>query len=99
MDATLPARTSILEHPEARGLLGQATLTAAAVRGCEGRLTDFLGRYLPLFYRREQRENATTVVEGLLSGLGRKTCELIAREHAVHRKPIQPFVGPRPWEH
>src|SRR5437764_9958219 len=98
MDTTVPARTSILEHPEARALLGRATLTATAVRGCEGRLTRFLGRYLPLFYRREQRENATTVVQGLLSGLGRKTCEPIAREHGVHRKPIQSFVGSSPWD-
>ena len=83
---------SILGHPEARALLGDATLTADAVEGCRGRLGGFLGRYLPLFYRREQRENATVVVEGLLSGLGRKTCEPIAREHGVHRKPIQSLV-------
>src|SRR3954467_10672679 len=93
MDATQSARTSILEHAEARVLLEQATLTADAVRGCAGRLTDFLGRYLPVFGRREQRANATTVIGGLLSGLPRKTCEPIAREHGVHRKPVQSFVG------
>src|SRR4051794_8429118 len=98
MDATLPARTPILDHPKAQALLEQATLTPAAVRGCEGRLSGFLGRYLPLFGRREQRDNATTVVEGLLSGLERKTCEPIAREHGVQRKPIQSFVGSSPWD-
>src|SRR4051812_23969028 len=98
MDATLPARTPILDHPKAQALLEQATLTPAAVRGCEGRLSGFLGRYLPLFGRLEQRDNATTVVEGLLSGLERKTCEPIAREHGVQRKPVQSFVGSSPWD-
>jgi SRSO17 transposase len=90
--------TSILEHPQAQALLEQTTLSSAAVRGCEGRLTRFLERYLPLFYRQEQRENATIVIEGLLSGLERKTCEPIAREHGVHRKPIQSFVGCSTWD-
>jgi len=90
--------TSILEHPQARALLEQATLSSAAVRGCEGRLTRFLEGYLPLFYRQEQRENATIVIEGLLSGLQRKTCEPIAREHGVHRKPIESFVGCSTWD-
>lgn len=89
---------SILEHPEARALLGQAELSPQAVRGCEGRLGRFLGRYLPLFYRREQRENAGVVVRGLLSGLGRKTCEPIAREAGLHRKPVQSFVGSGAWD-
>src|SRR3954453_19466833 len=98
MDTTLTAPASILDHPRARALLAQATLTPPAAGGCAGRLTDFLGRYLPLFGRREQRDNATTVVEGLLSGLERKTCEPIAREHGVQRKPIQSFVGSSPWD-
>src|SRR3954469_17359262 len=98
MDATTPARTPILDHPEARALLAQATLTPAAVRGCGDRLTAFLGRYLPLFYRKEQRANATVVVEGLLSGLERKTCEPIARAHGIHRKPVQFFVGSGAWD-
>ena len=58
----------------------------------------FLQRYLPLFYRKEQRENAVIVVEGLLSGLERKTCEPIAREHGVQRKPVQSFVGCGKWD-
>ena len=39
---------------------------AASVRGCQDRpLGDSLGRYLPLFYRAEQRVNATLVINGL----------------------------------
>src|SRR4051794_16369977 len=98
MEETIPARTPILDHPDARVLLGQATLTPAAVQGCGDRLTTYLERYLPLFYRTEQRENATVVIEGLLSGLQRKTCEPIARSHGIHRKPVQFFVGSGAWD-
>jgi SRSO17 transposase len=90
--------SGILADPRAEELLEGATLSAAAVRGCEKRLTGFVGRYLPLFYREEQRGNAVVVLEGLLSGLQRKTCEPIAREHGVHRKPIQAFVGHGAWD-
>jgi SRSO17 transposase len=89
---------SILSHPDAQALLDDATLTRQAVVGCRGRLTRFLERYLPLFYRREQRGHAALVVRGLLSGLGRKTCEPIAREAGVHRKLVQSFVGSGRWD-
>jgi SRSO17 transposase len=98
MEADQETGTSILEHPQAQILLDDATLSTSAVRGCQGRLTRFLQRYLPLFYRREQADNAVIVMEGLLSGLERKTCEPIAREHGVHRKPIQVFVGCGKWD-
>jgi len=98
MDETTLAGTPILEHPEALALLEGSTLTPTAVRECGDRLTVFLERYLPLFYRKEQRENATVVVEGLLSGLERKTCEPIARAHGIHRKPVQYFVGCGAWD-
>ena len=89
---------SLLEHPEAQTLLDDATVSPETVRGCTTRLTDFLQRYLPKFYRAEQRENATTVIRGLLSGLERKTCEPIAIEAGLPRKPIQFFVGSGKWD-
>jgi SRSO17 transposase len=89
---------SILEHPEARALLDDATVSAETVRGCTDRLTGFLQRYLPRFYRAEQRQNAATVIRGLLSGLERKTCEPIAIEAGLARKPIQFFVGAGKWD-
>src|ERR1700676_4776071 len=98
MKANIGTGASILEHPTAQALLEDATLSGATVRGCQTRLTRFVQRYLPLFYRKEQRENAVVVIEGLLSGLERKTCEPIAREHGVHRKPIQSFVGCGKWD-
>src|SRR5262245_36905745 len=89
---------SLLEHPEARALLGDATLSADAVRDCPDRLSAFLQRYLPRFYRVEQRATATLVIRGHLSGLERKTCEPIAIEAGLPRKPIQFFVGSGKWD-
>ena len=89
---------SLLDRPEAQVLLADAVLTPEAVRGCEGRLAAFLGRYLPRFRRAEQRANATLVIRGLLGGLQRKTCEPIAVEAGVHRKPIQFLVGAGRWD-
>jgi SRSO17 transposase len=89
---------SLLEHPDAQALLADAVLTPDAVRGCQDRITTFLQRYLPCFYRAEQRTHATLVIRGLLSGLQRKTCEPIAVEAGVHRKPVQNFVGAGGWD-
>jgi SRSO17 transposase len=89
---------SLLDHPDAQALLADAAVTPDQVRGCQDRLTAFLERYLPHFYRIEQRTNATLVIRGLVSGLERKTCEPIAVEAGVHRKPIQFFVGSGKWD-
>ena len=89
---------SLLDHPDAQALLADAVLTPEQVRGCQDRLTVLLQRYLPCFYRLEQRTHATLVIRGLLSGLQRKTCEPIAVEAGVHRKPIQHFVGAGHWD-
>ena len=89
---------SLLEHPEAQALLADAVVTPEQVRGCQDRITTFLQRYLPRFYRAEQRTHATLVIRGLLSGLQRQTCEPIAVEAGVHRKPVQNFVGAGGWD-
>jgi SRSO17 transposase len=89
---------SLLDHPDAQAILADAVLTPEAVRGCDDRLAQFLRRYLPRFRRLEQRRNATLVLRGLLGGLQRKTCEPIAVEAGVHRKPIQFLVGAGRWD-
>ena len=89
---------SLLDHPDAQALLADAVVTAEQVRGCQDRVTAFLGRDLPRFYRAEQRTHATLVTRGLLSGLQRKTCEPIAVEAGVHRKPVPNFVGAGGWD-
>ena len=75
-----------------------ATVSAETVRDCTDRLTGFLQRYLPWGLSREQRENATIVIRGLLSGFERKTCEPIAIQAGLPRKPIQFFVGAGKWD-
>src|SRR5438045_2440942 len=89
---------SLLNHRTARTLLAGADLSAAAVRGCGQRLQRFLARYLPHFYRVEQRELARVVVEGKLSRLERKTAEPIAYLAGRPRKPVQHFVGGGLWD-
>lgn len=89
---------SLLEREEAKLLLADATLIASTVRACRQRLTGFVQRYLPCFYRREQREHAELVLRGKLSHLDRKTCEPIAREAGVARRPVQLFVGAGEWD-
>jgi SRSO17 transposase len=98
MDTIEETGMSLLEHPQAQVLLADAEVTAGQVQGCRRRLERFLERYVPLFYRKEQGHNARIVVEGLLSGLERKTAEPIAREHGIPRKPIQFFVGSGKWD-
>jgi len=88
----------LLESPAAQALLNEAVVNAESVCSCRRQLLSFLRRYLPLFYRKEQADNAVIVMEGLLSDLDRKTCEPIARRIDTHRKPIQVFVGSGKWD-
>jgi SRSO17 transposase len=88
----------ILKHPEAQALLGDAQLTAAAVASCADHLEAFVGRYLPRFYRDEQRQHARTVLRGKLTGLQRKTSEPIAAQAGEQRRPLQLFVGAGGWD-
>jgi SRSO17 transposase len=89
---------SLLEHPQAQALLADAEVSAAAVRGCAQRLERFLHRYLPCFYREEQRELAEVALHGKLSKLERKTSEPIAYLAGRQRKPVQHFVGAGAWD-
>lgn len=96
MDST--ATGTLLEDPRAQALLADAKVTARQVTGCGQTLERFVERYLPLFFRSEQRDNARVVIRGLLSGLQRKTAEPIAREEGVHRKRLQVLVGSGKWD-
>jgi SRSO17 transposase len=89
---------SLLQHPTAQALLADAIVSAADVSGCAGRLHHFLQRYLPRFYRQEQRVLAHVVLQGKLSKLERKTAEPIAALAGRHRKPVQHFVGCGSWQ-
>jgi SRSO17 transposase len=89
---------SLLDRPEAQALLADAEVSATDVRGCRDHIARFLKRYLPLFYRQEQREHAGAFVRGLLSGLLRKSVEPIAAQAGVPRKNLQLFVGCGVWD-
>lgn len=89
---------SLLEHPEAQALLSDAEVTPGDVGGCRAHITRFLKRYLPLFYRDEQRGHAAAFVRGLLSGLPRKSVEPIAAQADVPRKNLELFVGSGAWD-
>ena len=89
---------SLPDHPEAQAILADAVVTPDAVRDRADRLMAFLQRYLPRFYRTEQRATATLVIRGRLGGLERKTSEPIAIKAGLPRKPIQFFVGSGNWD-
>jgi SRSO17 transposase len=88
----------LLEHPDAQALLDDADVSAAAVRSCAGRLEAFAARYLPRFYRQEQREHALTILRGKLTGLPRKTTAPLATQAGQHRRPLQLFLGAGGWD-
>ena len=89
--------STILEQPEAQALLAQTDVEPTTVRHCGRRLTQFLQRYLPYFYRDEQRQHAQIILRGKLTGLQRKTTEPIATEADLKRRPLQHFVGAGGW--
>ncbi len=89
---------SLLQSPEALALLDEALVPVEALHGGLRRLAGFLERYLPCFYRKEQRVLAAVVLEGRLSNLERKTNEPIARQAHRPRKPVQKFVGAGKWD-
>ncbi len=74
-----------------------AEITRKQLESCLANLDRFLDRYLPCFYRTEQREHARTYIQGLLSDLPRKTIEPIATDHGQHRRPLQRFIGAGCW--
>lgn len=90
--------STILEHPAVQALLAETDVDPSTLRSCRQRLTRFLERYLPRFYRKEQREHASLIIQGKLTGLERKTTEPIANQAGQKRRPLQLFVGAGQWE-
>jgi SRSO17 transposase len=90
--------STILDHPDAQALLEQTDLAPDDVRASARHLTRFVQRYLPRFYRDEQRQHAETILRGKLTGLQRKTTEPIATQAGKKRRPVQHFVGAGHWD-
>ena len=88
----------LLEHPEAQALLERTALEPASLRRTAEHLTRFLHRYLPHFYRTEQRTHAEVLLRGKFAALDRKTTEPIATDAGLQRRPLQHFVGAGCWD-
>jgi SRSO17 transposase len=90
--------STLLEHPTAQELLAQTEVEPSTIRRCAQHLTRFIQRYLPFFYRDEQRQHADIILQGKLTGLQRKTTEPIAIDVGRKRRPLQHFVGAGGWD-
>lgn len=67
------------------------------IASCMSSLTTFANRYKPLLTRRDQEGHLGVYLEGLVSGLERKSIEPIANAHGLFRRPLQHFVGAGKW--
>lgn len=63
------------------------------------RLEKFMEPFVDSLVRREQREHASTFVQGLLSDLEHKNVESIAYRFGQDRMPLQWFVGTSGWDY
>ena len=80
-------------RPESCGRVSEADLSASMRR------TDsYCNPYQDLLTRREQRENLSQMIGGLVSALERKSVEPIAVMHGVERRNLQHFVGTSQWD-
>lgn len=84
---------SLLDHPEAHALLADAEVSAGDVRGCRDHMTRFLNRYLPSFYRREQRGHAAAFVRGLERRAPRRSPPRPASPARISRTSSAPGPG------
>jgi SRSO17 transposase len=64
---------------------------------CLQKLAAFADRYKPLLTRSDQERHLDVCLEGLVSGLERKSIEPIANAHDLRRRPLQHFVGAGKW--
>jgi len=70
---------------------------SADIAKCISELRRFADRYKPLLGRSDQERHLDVYLEGLVSGLERKSIEPIANAHDLYRRPLQHFVGAGGW--
>jgi SRSO17 transposase len=80
-------------------LLKECQLAPEVFERVMPRLEAFMKPFVQSLVRREQREHASTFVQGLLSDLECKNVESIAYRFGQERMPLQWFVGVSPWSH
>src|ERR1700732_2222499 len=76
---------------------GPEVISRAAIATCMSSLATFLRRYQAQVQRAEQQRHLEVYVEGLVSGVERKSIEPIATAHGLYRRPLQHFVGAGKW--
>jgi SRSO17 transposase len=72
-------------------------ISGAAIATCMASLATFLSRYQDQVQRAEQERHLEVYVQGLMSGIERKSIEPIATAHGLYRRPLQHFVGAGKW--
>jgi SRSO17 transposase len=82
-----------------QGLLEECTVAPQVFERVMPRLERFMEPFVENMVRREQREHARTLVQGLLSDLQHKNVESIAYRFGQQRMPLQWFVGKSDWKH
>jgi SRSO17 transposase len=74
-----------------------ARVCATEIGQCLRALDGFTERYRALVGRTEHETHLSVYLEGLVSGLERKSIEPIATAHELYRRPLQHFVGAGKW--
>ena len=82
---------SVPSSPEPEVISGEDVAT------CLNSLMEFLQPYQAQLQRVEQKGHLQVYVQGLVSGLRRKSIEPIATAHGLYRRPLQHFVGAGKW--
>src|SRR5437879_2252548 len=72
-------------------------IRGVAIATCMASLSIFLRRYQAQVQRAEQERHLQVYVEGMVSGIERKSIEPIATAHGLYRRPLQHFVGAGKW--
>lgn len=72
-------------------------ISSRDVATCLDSLSEFLRPYQAQLQRVEQERHLQVYVQGLVSGLQRKSIEPIATAHGLYRRPLQHFVGAGKW--
>lgn len=84
-------------QPTASESFDDELVHAADIGKCVDSLNAFADRYRPQLARVEQEGHLGVYLEGLLSGLERKSIEPIATAHDLYRRALQRFVGAGSW--
>ncbi len=86
--------STILEHPTAQALLEQTDVAPETVNSCSRRLTTFIQRYLPCFYRKEQRCHADTILAANSPACNAKPPNRLPLRHTKNAGPCNSLSAP-----